>query len=305
MAIGVHSLDHFTIFVPDLDRARGFYERFGLRVTEARNGLDLRASASDHVWGRVHEGRSKRLSHVTFGCYADDLAALRGTIERAGGKLADPPADEGGNGIWFRDPYGVLVELGVSEKVSPDRKSEIAFKTSPAMTRGAMYRDDAPVTRPRRMSHVLLFQPDVLGAVDFYGRALGVKLSDHSGDGIAFMHGIHGSDHHMIAFAKSDRSGYHHSSWDVGSVEEVGLGAMQMADAGFTHGWGLGRHVLGSNYFHYVQDPWGSFAEYSADIDYIPARENWAAKDHDAANSFYLWGPPVPSDFVVNTDAST
>ena len=39
-----------------------------------------------------------------------------------------------------------------------------------------------------------------------------------------------------------------------------------MADQGHGKGWGLGRHVLGSNYFHYVQDPWGRFAEYSCDI---------------------------------------
>ena len=30
-----------------------------------------------------------------------------------------------------------------------------------------------------------------------------------------------------------------------------------MPDKGFADGWGLGRHVLGSNYFHYVRDPVG------------------------------------------------
>jgi catechol 2,3-dioxygenase len=233
------------------------------------------------------------------------LAELRRRIETAGGRLVDPPNDASGDGIWFRDPCGVLIQVAVRDKVSPASKSETVYRSSPAMTRGAMYRDEVQTVRPRRMSHALIFMPDVLGAIDFYGRALGVRLSDHSGDGIAFMHGIHGSDHHMIAFAKSSRIGYHHSSWDVASVEEVGLGAMQMSEAGFRHGWGLGRHVLGSNYFHYIQDPWGSFAEYSADIDYIPARQIWDAKDHDAANSFYLWGPAVPSDFVVNTDGES
>ena len=79
---------------------------------------------------------------------------------------------------------------------------------------------------------------------------------------IAFMHAVHGSDHHVIAFVKSDGPGLHHLSWDVGSINDIGLGAMQMADRGFSAGWGLGRHVLGSNYFHYVRDPWGSYAEY-------------------------------------------
>jgi catechol 2,3-dioxygenase len=65
----------------------------------------------------------------------------------------------------------------------------------------------------------------------------------------------------------------------------------------------LGRHVLGSNYFHYVQDPWGSFSEYSADIDYIPATCDWAAGDHPPDDSFYAWGPNVPEDFVHNYEA--
>ena len=39
------------------------------------------------------------------------------------------------------------------------------------------------------------------------------------------------------------------SSPDVGSVDEIGIGAMHMLGKGYAKGWGLGRHVLGSNYF--------------------------------------------------------
>jgi hypothetical protein len=42
-----------------------------------------------------------------------------------------------------------------------------------------------------------------------------------AGDGVCFMHGIHGSDHHLLAFAKSSATGLHHCSWDVGSIEEI------------------------------------------------------------------------------------
>ena len=75
---------------------------------------------------------------------------------------------------------------------------------------------------------------------------------------------------------------------------------MRMHDKGYSKGWGLGRHVLGSNYFHYVRDPWGSFAEYSCDIDYIPREDRWPAADHKPEDSFYLWGPDVPPEFTVN-----
>jgi len=76
-----------------------------------------------------------------------------------------------------------------------------------------------------------------------------------------------------------------------------------MADKGFHKGWGLLRHVLGSNYSHYVRDPWGSYFEYTCDIDYIPATHDWEAGRHPAEDSIYLWGPPLPEDFIVNYEA--
>ena len=62
----------------------------------------------------------------------------------------------------------------------------------------------------------------------------------------------------------------------------------------------MGRHVLGSNYFYYAQDPWGSWAEYSYGIDFVPVDVEWPAADHPPEDSFYVWGPTVPDDFIVN-----
>ena len=165
-------------------------------------------------------------------------------------------------------------------------------------------RSEVVTVRPRRMSHVLLFTPDTLRAVSFYEQALGLKLSDKSADIIAFTHAPHGSDHHLLAFVKSPAKGWHHVSWDVEDVDEVGRGAAQMAAAGFKEGWGTGRHVLGSNFFHYVRDPWGSFSEYSADMDFVPAGSQWPAGDFHPEDSFYQWGPDAPDYFVKNTEVA-
>lgn len=156
--------------------------------------------------------------------------------------------------------------------------------------------------QPRHLSHLLLFTTDVPAAVRFYTEVLGLRLSDHSGDGLAFLHGAHGSDHHLIALAKSAGPGLHHSSWDVGSLHDVGLGGEHMKSAGYQRGWGVGRHVLGSNYFYYVRDPWGSWAEYLFDIDFIPSDLDWQAADHPPEDAFYVWGPTPPEDFVVNSE---
>ena len=72
---------------------------------------------------------------------------------------------------------------------------------------------------------MLLFTPDVPRQIAFYSDVLGLRLSDRSGDVIAFMHAPHASEHHLVAFAKSDAPGLHHSSWDVGSIDDIGLGA--------------------------------------------------------------------------------
>jgi catechol 2,3-dioxygenase len=158
--------------------------------------------------------------------------------------------------------------------------------------------------RPLYLSHVLLFSADVARARAFYEDVLGLRLSDHAGSVIAFLHTPHGSDHHLLALAQSDGGGLHHSSWCVDALDDVGLGMEQMVAAGYPDGWGVGRHVLGSNYFRYVRDPWGSFVEYSFDIDFIAPGQEWPAADHPAHDSLYVWGPALPADFVTNHESA-
>ena len=301
-ALGVHSLDQFVLTVPDLKPAQRFYAEFGLNVGESGNALALKTFGHEHRWGSVIEGPRKRLHHLSFGCYAEDLARLQRRAEQTG-KILDPPAGFESNGFWLCDPAGMLIEVKVAPKSSPARKTGGTLTSAPEGVAGAPNREQATRVRPRRLSHVLMFTPDLGRAVDFYSRALGLRLSDRA-EIVAFMHGLHGSDHHLLAFAQSSAPGMHHCSWDTGSIDDIGLGAAHMADQGFAKGWGLGRHVLGSNYFHYVQDPWGSFCEYSCDIDYIPATQRWQAGEHDPKDSFYLWGPEPPADFTTNYEAA-
>ncbi len=301
--LGVHSLDRFHFNVPDLAVAKNFYSEFGLDVSGKDNSLLLGTHGHAHTWGLIGEGPRKKLGHVSFGAYEEDIDGFSKRLAEMRIQRLDPPPGVDSNGLWFRDHDGNLVEIKVAPKSSPDEKSQFGVRAAGPGARGAPFRSTMRRTFPRRLAHVLLFTTDVAKAIEFYVRVLGLRLSDHSGDNIAFLHGIHGSDHHMIAFARSNAPGHHHFSWDVGTVDEIGEGAMHMLHKGFSKGWGLGRHVLGSNFFHYVQDPWGSFSEYSADIDYVPADCDWPAADHDGEDSFYAWGPNVPGDFVHNYEA--
>ena len=299
--LGVHSLDHFVLAVPDLRPAERFYCDFGLDVAAMAGSLALKTTGCDQPWGIVVEGRRKQLHHLSFACYPDDLAYLQERAEANGVELIDPPKGFGSNGFWCRDPAGMLIEIKVAAKTSPSHKTCGTWLPSPEGVAGAPVRAKAPAVRPRRLSHVLVFTTDIDRAVDFYSTIVGLRLSDRS-DHVAFMHAIHGSDHHILAFAQSPGPGLHHCSWDMSGIDDIGLGAMHMAGKGYTRGWGLGRHVLGSNYFHYVQDPWGSYAEYSCDIDFVPATQRWQAGHHAPEDSFYLWGPEPPADFTLNRE---
>jgi len=297
----VHSIDHYALTVPDLDQAAHFLDAFGLHVERVDGRLDVYA-ADGHCWARFYPGERKQLAYLSLSCHAADFDGLRTQLEREGATLLDG-ARYGGDGIWCHDADGNLLQVKVGPKTSPDAKSPVSHAVAPGGQRGAAMRSRVAKVHPRRLSHVLLFSPDVPRIVAFYERALGLRLSDRSGDIIAFTHTPHGSDHHLIAFAHSGARGWHHAAWDVASVNEVGQGATQMANAGYTRGWGTGRHVLGSNYFFYVLDPWGSFCEFSADIDHIPAGVDWPAGDFPPEDSLYQWGPDVPDYFIHNTEA--
>ena len=299
--IGVHSVHCFVFSVPDLAEAERFYRTFGLDVRRIGDRIDLHTFGHPHAWGSVvASGAPKKLEYLSFGIDATDEMAFAERI-RSRGIGVSPHSLSDGHGMWLCSPDGTPLQLVVAPKVSPSAKTVPDARVGAAPGQGAApARSKVQPVRPRALSHVLLFSADVPRMTVFCQDVLGLRLSDRSLDIVAFLHGPHGSDHHLLAFAKSGGPGVHHSSWEVGSIDDVGAGAEQMRIAGYDKGWGLGRHVLGSNYFHYVRDPWGSYAEYSFDIDFVPHDLEWPAGDHPPEDSFYVWGPAVPPDFVTN-----
>ena len=300
----VHSVDRFVFTVPDLAEAERFYRTFGLDVRREtsphREALSLRTFGNPHVWGLIHQAPGiKQLQYVSFGIFEEDEPVFAERIRQRGIGIDAHPLGEA-RGLWLRGPDGLAIQLVVAEKVAPSRKTVPAVNIVKPGAGAAPARSKVAQVRPRYLSHILLFTADVTAALKFYGEVLGLRLSDRSRDIVAFMHGAHGSDHHLVAFAKSSGGGLHHTSWDVGSIHDVGQGIEQLRSAGYEQGWGLGRHVLGSNYFYYARDPWGSYAEYSFDIDFVPHDLDWPAADHAPEDSFYVWGPQPPADFVTN-----
>jgi len=301
----VHSVDEFVFGVPDLAEARRFYEAFGLDVRDDEEGaLALHTHGHPHRWARVVTRPAKRLLWLTLGIDADDLDRFRRHLNTHEVPRIAPPDGASPDGLWIASPDGVPLQLRVAPKSSPSQPAPREFPPDCDNRGRAPARTRVTTVRPLYLSHILLFTADVDATVRFCEDILGLRLSDRSGSAIAFVHTPHGSDHHLIAFAKSDGPGLHHSSWCVPSLDAVGIGTDQMARAGYAQGWGVGRHVLGSNYFRYVRDPWGSWAEYSFDIDFVAPGREWPAADHPGEDALFVWGPSLPEDFIVNHETA-
>ncbi len=299
----VTSFQHYALEVPDPTVGQRYYEDFGL-VHAAAGGKAVRMRAERQQRDSVllYEGAKKRLHHLCFGAPGEEFARVRLSVRQAGVPEVDPPRDAPDGGLWVRDPDGNLINIR-DEAPNPEPADPPLMLNSPGHAprqaiRGCPERGQGAA--PRRLGHVLLFTPDLDRQIDFYTRVLGLKLSDRSRDVIAFMRCT--TDHHNLALLASKGPGFHHGSFQVGSVDEIQLGAMRMVDRGWQPGWGFGRHVIGSNFFFYIRDPWGSLAEYYFDLDYIPEDCPWVPRDFPSEDSLYLWGPPPPPDFGENKE---
>lgn len=291
----VNGLLNCGLQVPDLETGRRFYADFGLEVTERGNTLVVRCSGRDQDQVVLTEGPRKRLSHVVFAIDPGTLPAWQRHLEGLDVPIIDIPTD----GLWFRDPEGNLVQLRDTGLASWRAFDPEAFNFGDAITRtdAARWLLASEPPKPRRLGHMLIFVADMAEAERFYTRTLGLRLSDRVIGKATFLNAGPG-DHHVFGFVHSSHPGLHHTSFEVANIDQLGIGAQLMADKGHREGWGLGRHSLGSNLFHYIRDPWGSWIEYFTDIDHIT--EDWSPRDWETPPA--VWCPMMPELFLTNLE---
>ena len=305
---GVLSVD---LEVPDVDVGIKFYTDAGLVAARTGDVARLRCIDQDRDSIILHGGAvRKRLHHVTL--RADDLDKISRNVVPMGGSLLRAPDGFKNIGLWLKDPNGMILNL---VEYPPER--DLAFvapfevnapgrlvrKNRAAVLPNSSY----DTAKPLRLGHILVFSPDVSASVRFYSEALGMGLADRSQDVIAFCCAKKDSDHHVVAFAKSPGIGFHHASFQVTDPDQVGRAGRSLVKKTGRGEWGFGRHTIGSNFFHYVQDPWGSWLEYYSDMDYIDDYSRWTPTNYGLEDSFANWGPELPQDFTHNyeLDAAT
>jgi len=154
----------------------------------------------------------------------------------------------------------------------------------------------------RRLSHVVVCSTDAAASRRFFVEGLGFHVSDEiSAIGASFMRCS--TDHHNLLVQPGPFPFVHHTAWEMDDVDAVGRAAAAMVAADPSrHVWGLGRHAIGSNYFWYLRDPAGNFAEYTSDLDVIVDDEAWKIAASCGSQALAAWGPPVPQSFLAPED---
>jgi len=297
----VNGLLHYGLQVPSLEVGQSFYSDFGLQVGERNGALTVRCEGREMDQALLSEGARKKLQFVTFAIESGSEADWQRRLEAAGTTLVDAPIEAAEGGLWFADPDGVLVNLREDEittwrKAAPEESMFNFGDDIQRVDQARWLSADVPAS-PRRLSHMLMFVSDMARSENFYTELLGLRLSDRIRGMATFLNSGPG-DHHVFGFIQSTHSGLHHSSWEVTNFDQMAVGARTMQEKGHQEGWGLGRHTLGSNLFHYIRDPWGSWIEYSADMDRIT--EAWKASEWDIPPA--VWCPMPPETFTTNLE---
>ena len=300
----LHALS-FTLEVPDIEPGVRFYTDAGLVAEVDGNVARLRCEGQERDSIMLLGGYPrKRLHHISL--RTDGLDAIADAVPQHGGRVVGAPEGFEDNGLWVEDPHGMLIHLA-ERSADPELTAAAAPFEVNAPGRVVRKRRSAvlpqssyPPARPLRLGHILVFSPDVPESVEFMTGALGMGLADRAQDIIAFTCAKKDSDHHVVAFAKSPGVGFHHASFQVHDPDEVGRGGRALFAKSKRGDWGFGRHTIGSNFFHYIQDPWGSWFEYFSDMDHIDDYSLWTPTNYAMQDSLASWGPEVPHDFVHN-----
>jgi len=296
--MALHGMAEITLGVPDVAGTQAFYNEFGLSTSAP--GVLATRDGGDQL--RLVTRPYRHLVEYTVA--ADDQDDLDRISAAAAAKGLQVTSHDDGS-ISTVDPI-----CGIRARVAVRPRLHVAPYESPVMNtpgHAARLNDRAPAifdqgpAQPRKLGHVLYATPDLEASMAFLTGVLGFKVSDTSEGIIAFLRCS--DDHHNIGMTQAPMHFFHHSSWMVNDVDEIGKGAQNLLAVDPTRSvWGLGRHFLGSNLFWYFRDPSGNYAEYYADLDQIPSAEEWEARNWAPDKSLFAWGPPPPQEFLEPRD---
>jgi catechol 2,3-dioxygenase-like lactoylglutathione lyase family enzyme len=299
--MSLHRLSWIEIGIPEraLEATRAFYRDFGL--AEVAPGRFATTDGGEQLALVAAPRRCLRALRVGVDD-AGDLGRAAAALARLG-----VAAESSDGALTATEPEtGIRVSLAVEPRLV--QKAEPQLPTNgPGRPQRVDARSIAVVgaggrPRPHKLSHVVTTSRDAEASRRFFVEGLDFGVSDEiPALGACFMRCS--TDHHNVLVQGGPGAFVHHTAWEMDDVDAIGAAASALVAADASrHVWGLGRHAIGSNYFWYLRDPAGNFAEYTSDLDVIADEEAWRVASSLPVAGLAAWGPPVPRDFLAPED---
>lgn len=297
---------------PDLGRQSEFLQDFGMTLADTSEAaIYLRGCSSSPWFYAAYRGKKSR--YLGAGFVVKDEADLRRIAEATGSTPEPVDGPGGGWRVRLRDPDGFIVDLVYgrsSVEALPCRQQPLKFNTP--WEKARINERSNTVLAPsalERLGHVVLSVTDFKASSQWYMQHLGLIPSDVQcvADGtptLAFMRCDRGSvpaDHHTVVLAQNAVAKYMHSAYETLDIDSIGQGAQYLRWRGWTHFWGIGRHILGSQLFDYWLDPCGDELEHYADGDMYDNSVDTQYHVFDRGG-LWAWGhdlPPSPKPSLL------
>ena len=300
LAFGVDDVgacrDYLTAFGLDpvgVDEAGGFFEALD------GTGIIVRRRDDPRLPGPLET--ASMLRQTVYG------VADQATVDAIGDELSRDRqvarSDDGS--VETKDDLGFALKFQVTRRRKLEMEGEKINAPGSPPQRGPNkigVWQDIPA-KPRTLSHVVCFVPDIAAAEAFYVNRLGFKVTDRLLNAGPFLRPTGTADHHTLFFIQTPvyMKGCEHFAFHLGGPTELMLAGSRFIKAGYQSFWGPGRHKFGSNWFWYFNSPLGCHVEYDADMDLHD--DEWAPRETpmsaEASQAFLFehrekWAPGGP-----------
>ncbi|GIX13444.1 MAG: glyoxalase [Paracoccaceae bacterium] len=183
--------------------------------------------------------------------------------------------------LTCRDACGFEIAFRITRRRKLDLPAEMVNSPGarPGRPPNVIGADEDAEARPRTLSHVVYFTPDIEAMSRFYIERLQFVVTDRFTNTGPFLRPRANLDHHVLFMIQTPAymQGLEHLAFHMQGPTELMLAGARMVRRGYQSFWGPGRHKFGSNWFWYFNSPMDTHVEYDADMDLHD--DSWIARE--------------------------
>lgn len=278
--------DEMVFGVDDLDACRSFLNDYGLKEqgwTDAGGTFYAIDNTAVTIRSRADASLPKELvsgSTLRQTIYGVEDAATIDEIEAE--MLKDREVIRADDGtITFDDDVGFALKFQVTQRNKIDLEPELV--NSPGATPARGFNKLGAVqdaeAKPITLSHIVYFTPDMPKMEKFYVERLKFILVDRFKNVGPFLRPQSCIDHHTLFMLQTPpyMQGLEHIAFHMKGPTDLMLAGSRLVQKGHESFWGPGRHIFGSNWFWYFNNPLMTHFEYDADMDIHD--NNWVPRE--------------------------